>query len=61
MSIRRKTWIAVSIEFVSLAGLGWVFVRGGPVLIGWALLAAFEMALVCSLYFLAQWRDELTR
>lgn len=59
MSVRHKTWIAVGVEFASLAGLVGVFIRGGPADVGWVLVAVFEAALVCSLYFLAQWRDEL--
>jgi hypothetical protein len=60
MSTRRKTWIAVGVEFVSLASLAWVFIRGGPVLAGWVLVGVFDASTLCSLYFLAQWRDELT-
>jgi hypothetical protein len=60
MSTRRKTWIAVGVEFVSLAGLAAVFIRGGPAGVGWVLVAVFEAAFVCSLYLLAKWRDEMS-
>jgi hypothetical protein len=59
VSTRHKTWIAVAVEFVSLAGLAGVFIQGGPVLAGWVLVGVFDASALCSLYFLTQWRDEL--